>query len=460
VRLALVALSLAVLATGCAARAGGGAALRPVRIGTSGDYPPYSASAGDGTLHGFDVEAARAWSRDRGRDVELVAFRWPELESRLAKGDFDVAMSGVTVRGDRLARSPMSAAVARTEAVLVLRPGAGRFDPSRGGAGLVVAVNRGGHMERVARATLPRATLQPTDDNRALADMLARGGADGVVVDSAELASFYPDPEGQMPPIAAVLSRDRKAWWVGPGDPALANDLDAWIATREADGTLPALRARWGLEPRGAFDAKSRLADLVGRRLLLMPLVAEAKRREGRPIEDLAREAKVIDAWVASARAAGLDEASVAVFARAQIEAAKSVQRAVLAAQPRRGRTRASGAAEANAADAGDDVVISLEALRPAISRVDGEIQCELARSAPLGVSPVEIASAIRESATVPGLDHQDVARIAVALAAIPAARRPSADPAGPAGEVALGAGRIVESAPPAPDQPVGAGPP
>lgn len=426
---------LAALATGCAAaRPGGRAAPRTLRIGTSGDYPPYSASAGDGTLRGFDVEAARAWARDRGRTIELVTFRWPELEERLENGDFDVAMSGVTVRGDRLARSPMSSAVARTEAVLVLRRGAPRFDPSRGGRGLVVAVNRGGHMERVAQASLPRAEIRPTDDNRSLADLLARGRVDGVVVDAAELASFYPDPEGQMPPIAAVLSRDRKAWWVSRKDAALVDDLDAWITTRENDGTLPALRARWGIEPQAAPDATSRLADLVGRRLMLMPLVAEAKRREGRPIEDPEREAKVIDSWVAAARVAGLDEASVAVFARAQVEAAKSVQRAVLASQPRAARVRAPGATEANAPDAGEEAGLGLEALRPAISRIDGEIECELARSAPIGVPAVEIASAIRESAPVPGLDHGDVARIAVALAAIPAARRPVAEaPAHPA---------------------------
>ncbi|MFM7736128.1 MAG: chorismate mutase, partial [Alphaproteobacteria bacterium] len=203
--------------------------------------------------------------------------------------------------------------------------------------------------------------------------------------------------------------------------------------TREDDGTLPALRVRWGIEPHDAPDAKSRLADLVGRRLMLMPLVAEAKRREGLPIEDPEREAKVVDAWVAAARSAGLDEASVAVFARAQVEAAKSVQQAVLSAQPRSARRGASGAAEANAPDAGGDDGIGLSELRTAISRIDGEIECEIARSAPVGASSVEIAAAIRESAPVPGLDHADVARIAVALAAIPAASRPAPTAAAPA---------------------------
>ena len=421
-RLVATVLLLAAFGAACTAGRRGPAPVGPLRVGTSGDYPPYSAEAGDGAFFGFDVDAARAYARDRDRPLEFVPFRWPELADRLKRGDFDVAMSGVTVRGDRLARSPMTMPVARTEAVLVVPAGTPRFDLARNGAGLRVAVNHGGHMERIARSMLPAAGIEPVDDNRSLADLLARGRVDAVVIDAAELASFYPDPDGQMPQVAAVLSRDRKAWWVTRGDPALADDLDAWIAEREADGTLPALRTRFGIEPAAAPDARTRVAELVGRRLMLMPLVAESKRRAGRPVEDPEREARVMESYLAGARAAGLDDARVAVFARAPMEAAKNVQRAVLAAEaPRRGR--AASATEANAPDAGEAASPDLEAgLHPAITRIDGQILAELARSAPLGASALEIAAAIRESAPVPGLERDDVARMAVALASLPAA--------------------------------------
>ncbi|MFM8408916.1 MAG: transporter substrate-binding domain-containing protein [Alphaproteobacteria bacterium] len=422
-----------------------------MRVGTSGDYPPYSASTGDGTLRGFDVESAQAWARDRGHRLELIAFRWPELESRLENGDFDVAMSGVTVRGDRLARSPMSSAVARTEAVLVTRAGAPRFDPSKGGAGLVVAVNRGGHMERVARASLPRADIRPNDDNRSLADLLARGAVDAVVVDAAELASFYPDPEGQMPPIAAVLSRDRKAWWVSRKDPALADDLDAWITTREDDGTLPALRVRWGIEPHDAPDAKSRLADLVGRRLMLMPLVAEAKRRAGLPVEDPARERTLEAAALAEARQLGIAEEPYRRFLREQIAAAKSVQRATLGAGPAVPAATSPGDGTGAAAPPPPDLASDL---RPAIEGIDAAIRDELARSAPLGEPSRTILSAIEQDARVTGIARGDLRRLADALAGIPAAS-PAPSPA-PVSAPTQGSG----PAPAAGHGPSAAGPP
>ncbi|HSG90170.1 MAG TPA: transporter substrate-binding domain-containing protein, partial [Pseudomonadales bacterium] len=67
-----------------------------LRVGTSGDYPPFS-RAGEG----FDVDVAKRLARDLGMRIEWVPFRWPELERRLRAGDFDVVMSGVTWRPER-----------------------------------------------------------------------------------------------------------------------------------------------------------------------------------------------------------------------------------------------------------------------------------------------------------------------------------------------------------------------
>src|SRR5581483_2884744 len=123
--------------------------------------------------------------------------------------------------------------------------------------------------------------------------------------------------------VAAVLSRDRKAYWVDPRDAELARDLDAWLAEREADGLLPAVRARYGLEPAaGGADAllspaPARVADLVGRRLLLMPLVAEAKRARGAQVEDLGREA-VVERRAADAACAAASRPSPTASSRAR----------------------------------------------------------------------------------------------------------------------------------------------
>src|SRR5262249_2372302 len=148
--------------------------------------------AADGSFTGFDIDVARAYASDRGRTLELVPFAWPDLERRLLAGDFDVAMSGITVRGDRLAKAPMSATVARAAAVLVV-PASHTRQMAGDGSGLAVGVNRGGHLEKVARSALPRARIVTVDDNLILGAVLAGAGpvqADAVVTDSLEVRSF------------------------------------------------------------------------------------------------------------------------------------------------------------------------------------------------------------------------------------------------------------------------------
>ena len=397
------------------------AAAPPLRVGTSGDYPPFSTRAADGGLDGFDVALARAWARDRGRTIELVPFAWPDLERRLVAHDFDVAMSGVTVRGDRLAIAPMTATVVRTSAVLVV-PASRAASVPPDGAGMKVAVNRGGHLERVARARLPRATLHVVDDNRSLPQLLSSGTVDGVVTDTMEAATF-----GVAKRVALVLSEDRKAYWVAPGNDALADDLDAWLAARTADGTIEALRARHlGSAPEPAETlpaATARVADLVARRLLLMPEVASAKAVAGLPIEVPAREAEVLERARAAAGGAGLAIEPYVALVRTQMEVAKAVQLAVLAARERPAPPDAAAVAAAKARLDGQ--------LRPAIDRLDAGIRAALAAGAPLGGAPADLAAALRADAPVPGFDAGQAGRLAGALLAVPAPLvKPGADSA------------------------------
>jgi cyclohexadienyl dehydratase len=405
---ALVA-PLVVLALGCAGarpavRAPGGVAAPvqgsppPLRVGTSGDYPPFSLRKTDGSLEGFDIDVARAYARSRGREVSFVPFRWPELRERLLAGDFDVAMSGVTIRPERLVVGFLTMPVAETSAVLLARGGATADDLDR--PERTIAVNRGGHLERVARGRFRRATLRTVDDNRQLPDLLDSGAVDATVVDRLEVASLVP-ASGKNPgrfAIAAVLSRDRKAYWVSPSAEPLGHDLDAWLAASEADGTLPDLRRRDLGEPREPgrplSPASAQVIELVARRLSLMPAVAAVKRSAGLPIEDLAREAQVEQAAAERARRAGLPPDDYVLLVRAEIAAAKAIQ-------------RASGDAGDAATDPSAPPLTLDHDLRPTIDKLDAAILAALVAAAPLSDSREALLRALREATDLPGLDDE-----------------------------------------------------
>jgi chorismate mutase len=107
------------------------------------------------------------------------------------------------------------------------------------------------------------------------------------------------------------LSDDRKAYLL-PGDRTeLAAELDRWLLAREKDGTLEKLRLKYFVgngssRPSGAGDDDAEapaqtatpiaaLTAAVVERLALMPMVYEAKKRAGKPIEDKAQEAAILD---------------------------------------------------------------------------------------------------------------------------------------------------------------------
>lgn len=279
------------------------------RVGTTGDYAPFSTHAADGQLQGFDIDLVREMAQDLHAQIEWVSVSWPTLQASLTGGAFDVAMSGVTWQPARGVVGYLTRAVARGGPCVL---GDAKAAP--------VGVNRGGVLEAWARSRWPEAQLITVDDNQSLPGLLASGRVHAIVTDSFELRSFArPGWASHCEPRLA-----RKVYWVAPGHDGLARAIDGWLATHGE--RVQAAQQRWFGE-RQPLRALDHLSDLLARRLAFMPLVAAAKAKAGLPSEDLARERQVLDRVAESAQRAGLPAARVREFFALQITLAKAVQR-------------------------------------------------------------------------------------------------------------------------------------
>lgn len=306
-----------------------------LRVGTSGDYAPFSSAVAEqpGEYQGFDIAVARAYAADRGMELRFVSFRWPELVAGLKTGRYHVAMSGVTIRPERSSIGRFSVPVAEAGAVVLARP-QGRFselgDLDR--RQIRIAVNAGGHLERVAAEHFPHAIQLAIRDNQAVRRALAEGQVDAAVSDTLEAPGWMTGIDDVE--LLGPFTLDRKAYLVAAGHPALATDLDRWLLEREADGTLARLRLQHlGGEAGATATPLNALLAAMDERLSLMPLVAVAKRSAGLPLEVPEREAVVLDEAVASALASAKQRGvpapaakAVRALFRAQMEAAKQVQ--------------------------------------------------------------------------------------------------------------------------------------
>lgn len=268
-----------------------------VRVGLTGDYPPFCMHRdGAGTWQGYaglDVAMLQAFRRELPVSPKLQGYQWPELSRLMASGALDLAVCGITQRRDRTLSMAFTRPYAVGGAVVAMLPVARSQYPTLAAIdrpGVRLAVNAGGHLERVARERFPRAAIHTTTDNLALRRELEAGLAEGVIADLHE-ARRWPGVR-----LIGPFTRDLKVMAVALDQPGLRAAINDWLAAREADGWLE--QQRWNfLGARGWTPAQSCSAALSGAlelRYSLMPWVAGVKRREGVPLADPQQEQSVL----------------------------------------------------------------------------------------------------------------------------------------------------------------------
>lgn len=394
-----------------------------LRVGTSGDYAPFSMASpgpdGQTVFRGLAPEIARAYAEDRGLELVFVRFDWPNLLDDLGADRFDVAMGGITVRPERSLAGRFSLPITGSGAVALVRsdgPLAALADLER--PGLPMAVNAGGHLERTARKSFPQAALLTLDENAGVMAELDAGRADAVITDTLEAPHWRAGRTDLR--TLGPFTRDRKALWVRVENAELALDLDRWLLAQERSGRLAEWRARHLGEQPQVLPPRPVLSGLLAamaERLALMPAVAEAKRASGSPVAVPAREVRVLKAALArvreSERALGIPEAqalppaAVSEFFVAQIEAAKAIQRRVLA--------------EPRPPNLGPPFSLD-EDLRPALLRIGDRI-ARLLVQLPQGIDDDEIRERCQGALAGLGLDPGRMDALAQGLIAVEARR-------------------------------------
>lgn len=415
---ALLASAVLALFTACAAHPvapSPSPELRVLRVGTSGDYPPFT-TLRDGKASGFDAALMEAYATDRGYHLEWVRFRWAELVADLGAHRFEVAASGLTIRPERSLAGRYTVPVARNGALLLLRRPAWAASPGSGTheepLALIhaldrpefrLAVNQGGHLERVARAHFHNARILAIPDNAAVREALASGQADAALTNTVEGPHWAEGLSGIE--LVGPFTRDVVALYVDPARAELAADLDTWLLKQEESGKLGQLREQYlGSGATGPTATPvDALLSATAERLALMPFVATAKQRAGQPIEVPAQEARVLEAARKdvheAAAALGVpappDEAITAFF-QAQMDAAKRIQ--------------------SRTPNTPDVPVHSLDGeLRPALARISARISSLVPR-VPGGLDREATRRKAREELASTGLEGEDIDRLADTL--------------------------------------------
>lgn len=210
-----------------------------IRVGTTGDYKPFTFRDPDGRYRGADVAMAERLAAALGVTVEIVPTVWGRLNQDFAERKFDVAMGGVTVQPAREALGPF------TPATFIdgKRPIVRCADRDRLATVEAIdrpevrlVVNPGGANEVFAHERLAHASLTIHRDNATVFDEIIAGRADVMVTDGIEVdhqARLHAELCAAR--VTAPFTSLAKAYWV-QRDPELLARVDAWLVGEVSSG--------------------------------------------------------------------------------------------------------------------------------------------------------------------------------------------------------------------------------
>ncbi len=223
---------------------------KEIRVGTSGDYQPFShLNPKTNQYEGMDIALAQKLGEALGAKVTFVRFKWPELTNDLLADKFDIAMGGIgrnLVRGKVLAYT--NSYMTFGTCPLVRKGDEGKYPdfPSIDRPGVKVILNQGGLNDRHFSALLKQATILRHNKNEEIAMKVKDGTADVWITDNVE-ALFWAQ---QFQELVAVSSQKTftvgtKGFMIRQGDQIFLNWLNLWLEQMFLEGEIQKLQQQW-----------------------------------------------------------------------------------------------------------------------------------------------------------------------------------------------------------------------
>ena len=221
-----------------------------VRVGTTGDYKPFSyLNPANNEYEGHDIDAARLLAESLGMQVRFVNTTWPTLLKGLQEDQYDIAMCGITrtLARQRVAalshpyinvgKSPLIRAADRQR----FRTLADIDQP-----GVKIGVNPGGTNQRFVDANIKKATLVVIEKNLSIPEKVAAGEVDVMITDNVEaMLVAKQDPRLYAVDPENTYTKDDFGYLLPRDDQAWINYVNLWVDLMRLKGEFARLHQKW-----------------------------------------------------------------------------------------------------------------------------------------------------------------------------------------------------------------------
>ncbi|OUS13834.1 hypothetical protein A9Q89_02240 [Gammaproteobacteria bacterium 53_120_T64] len=215
-----------------------------LRVGTTGDYPPFSfIDNTSGKLSGIDIDLAHNLAGSLGVELQLISTSWPHLMADLAVNKYDVGMSGIsrTLLRQRTAffsdaySSGGKTPIARCDASAQFNS-LNKIDQGS----VRVVVNPGGTNEKFVRQHIKKADIIVYPDNTRIFQQIVDKHADVMITDAIEVKlqqRLHPELCAAMP--GELFTHSEKGYLMAQ-DIALKEYVNAWLREVTQGGLIKA----------------------------------------------------------------------------------------------------------------------------------------------------------------------------------------------------------------------------
>lgn len=208
-----------------------------LRVGVTGDYPPFSLEAKE-SLQGADIVLMQSLADSLQVKAVFVRTSWPTLIDDMQRRRFDIAAGGISVTPQREAVGVFSVpyytggktAIARCRDAHRYRSLSTIDRPKTR-----VIVNPGGTNEQFVRRHLKRAPIRVFLDNRAIFEEIRAGRADVMITDDIEVELQTREHSDLCRTLPGTLTKTDKALFMQP-DERFVGEVNAWLSEQIARG--------------------------------------------------------------------------------------------------------------------------------------------------------------------------------------------------------------------------------
>ncbi|SEN72802.1 amino acid ABC transporter substrate-binding protein, PAAT family (TC 3.A.1.3.-) [Gemmobacter aquatilis] len=248
--LVLTAASTAAFAEGLPDLAG-----REVTVVTENAYPPLQFINASGAAVGWEYDAMAEIAKRLNMVVKYENTSWDAMIPAVSSGQYDIGMTGITIRDDRKEQVDFSDAYMRSEMVMLVRGDETRFTDAKSfgaNADLLMAAQPGTTpfyvgVYEVLDGNEANPRIKMFETFGAGVEALRTGDVDLVLTDGTAGNGYVAATEGKLKIVGEKLGAEDFGF-IFPKGSDLVAPVNAAIADLAADGTLEKLNTKWFLE--------------------------------------------------------------------------------------------------------------------------------------------------------------------------------------------------------------------